>query len=77
MMRALRGANVAPIVKLDSRPMKTAFGMKLRPEFTIVNWVGFGDDSAPALEHKVANAPALKDVPEPSMSEIMNDEIGF
>jgi hypothetical protein len=40
-MRALRGENVAPIVKLDSRPMKTSFGMKMRPEFTILEWREF------------------------------------
>jgi len=75
MMRALRGANVAPVVKLDSRPMKTQFGTRLRPELTIANWVGFGEDTTPALEHKATDAPALKEVPEPSASEVLNDEI--
>ena len=75
MIRMLRGANVAPIVKLKSRPMKTKYGNKLRPEFTIVNWVGLSGETTPALEHKAADAPALKDVPEPSASEVLNDEI--
>jgi hypothetical protein len=37
-MRALRGENVVPLVKLDSRPMKTKFGQKMRPEFTVIEW---------------------------------------
>ena len=37
-MRALRGANVVPVVQLDSKPMKTKLGQKLRPEFIIVEW---------------------------------------
>jgi hypothetical protein len=78
-MRAFRGANVAPIVKLDHRKMKTQFGEKLRPEFTVVSWVGLNGDaaSAPAIEHKPAEAPALKTVSEPTTKEILNDEIGF
>jgi hypothetical protein len=36
-MRALRG-NVVPIVKLDSRPMQTKFGQKMRPDFTVIEW---------------------------------------
>jgi hypothetical protein len=75
MVRMLRGANVAPVVKLDSRPMKTKFGSKMRPEFTIINFVGFGGEPVPALEHKVADAPALKPVPTPTASEELNDEI--
>jgi hypothetical protein len=62
-MRALRGARVVPIVTLDSKPMPTAFGLKRRPEFTIVQWRDLGDGdgennlSAPtapvqAIEHK-------------------------
>jgi hypothetical protein len=46
MMRRLRGDRVAPIVKLESKEMKTSFGKKLRPEFTIVefrNLEGDGD----------------------------------
>jgi hypothetical protein len=37
-MRMLRRSKVLPIVKLDERPMKTKFGMKSRPHFTIVDW---------------------------------------
>ena len=35
-MRRMRGAGVVPIVRLDSRPMKTNFGQKMRPEFTML-----------------------------------------
>lgn len=38
MMRVLRGNKVVPIVKLDTRPMPTQFGMKVRPEFTVLEW---------------------------------------
>jgi hypothetical protein len=76
MIRMLRGANVAPEVKLDSRPMKTQYGMRPRPEFTILRWVGPSNDTAAALvEHKVAGAPALKSVPTPTASEELNDEV--
>jgi hypothetical protein len=76
MMRMLRGANVAPVVKLDSRPMKTKYGNKLRPEFTIISWMGPSGDTTPALEHKATNTPAaLKPMPEPTASEELNDEV--
>src|SRR5262249_44520099 len=41
-MQRLRGDGALPVVKLDSRPMKTRFGTKSRPEFTIVEWRKFG-----------------------------------
>jgi hypothetical protein len=65
-MRALRGARVVPIVRLESKPMPTAFGTKLRPEFTVVEWRDLDDGAgestlppsaaptAPAIEHKPA-----------------------
>jgi hypothetical protein len=37
-MRRLRGERVVPLVELASRPMKTKFGQKLRPEFVIKGW---------------------------------------
>ena len=44
-MRQLRGANVHPLVKLDTKPMKTKFGgLKQRPEFTILEWRQLGGD---------------------------------
>jgi hypothetical protein len=44
-MCILRGPGVRPLVKLDSRPMKTEFGQKMRPEFTILDWRDFGEAS--------------------------------
>jgi hypothetical protein len=60
-MRRLRGAAALPLVKLESRPMKTKFGTKQRPEFKIVEWRG------------VADAPKALAAPTPS--EELNDEI--
>jgi hypothetical protein len=55
-MRMLRGNDVTPIVRLESRPMKTSFGQKMRPEFTIIDWrdlgVGIQQTAAPQIEHK-------------------------
>jgi len=44
-MRALRGRRAMPIVNLAERPMKTKFGMKLRPHFKIIDWKIPGDDA--------------------------------
>jgi hypothetical protein len=43
-MRIMRGGNPVPLIELDTRPMKTPFGQKMRPEFTIVKdeWREFG-----------------------------------
>ena len=49
-MRALRGTAVFPLITLDSRPMKTQFGTKLRPEFSITDWRDLGGTGKPALE---------------------------
>jgi hypothetical protein len=54
-MRALRGPAIVPVIKLDSKPMKTSFGVKMRPEFTIIEWrdvSGEGGSVVPQLEHK-------------------------
>jgi hypothetical protein len=51
-MRALRGCNVVSVVKLDSRPMQTKFGQKLRPEFTVIEWRELGSQNGDALEQK-------------------------
>jgi hypothetical protein len=48
-MRILRGAGVRPLVKLDSRPMKTSYGQKMRPEFTVIDWRDFGEASGGLL----------------------------
>jgi len=52
-MRVLRGNDVTPIVRLESRPMKTSFGQKMRPEFTVVEWRDLSvEHAAPQIEHK-------------------------
>jgi hypothetical protein len=38
VMRMLRGEHVFPIVRLERRPMKTAYGMKTRPHFHPIDW---------------------------------------
>jgi hypothetical protein len=86
-MRVLRGAaNVCPIVKLDSRPLRTRYGAKMRPHFAIVEWRELGPSferrPAPQLEHnypadyagKVSNKPGKK-VEEPSLAEEIDDTI--
>jgi hypothetical protein len=59
-MRMLRGNDVTPIVRLESRPMKTSFGQKMRPEFTIIDWrdlgVGIQQTATPQIEHKTEAA---------------------
>ena len=74
-MKWLRGNNVTAIVKLDSRPMRTSFGQKMRPEFTIVEWRDLSDDAGgallqlsprgdggntPLIEHKAAEPKAAE-----------------
>jgi hypothetical protein len=65
MMRAMHGRNVYPIVQLDSRPMKTAFGQKLRPDFKVIEWreleeleavppAALAQQPVPQLEQKAA-----------------------
>jgi hypothetical protein len=63
-MRQLRGSNVHPLVKLDTKPMKTRFGPKQRPEFTILEWRQFGGDvSAMRIEHQPVGQPHPDDCP--------------
>lgn len=75
-MRQLRGSNVVPLVKLDSKPMKTKFGQKMRPEFTIVDWrrLGGGGLNAAQIEHRPDDYAGLQPV-EMSIEEEMNDSI--
>ena len=71
-MRKLRGGNPHPVVKLESRKMKTKFGEKPRPEFTIIRWVDMpGEGDIRAIEHK----PDLKAITAPTVSEELNDDI--
>jgi hypothetical protein len=49
----IRGGNVAPLVSLDSKLMRTAFGEKLRPEFSIKDWRMLGDpQTSLMIEHQ-------------------------
>lgn len=72
-MRALRGEKVVPVVKLASAPMKTGYGQKMRPEFTVDEWRELGGlpaaPAVPALEH------VGKPVEEPTLAEELNDAI--
>jgi hypothetical protein len=71
-MRKLRGGNPHPVVKLESRKMKTKFGEKPRPEFTITRWVDMpGGGDVRAIEHK----PDLKALAPPTVAEELNDAI--
>jgi hypothetical protein len=59
-MREIRGAAVVPIVQLDSRPMKTKFGPKMRPEFTVIEWRERSvKHDAPLIEHQPDATEAL------------------
>jgi hypothetical protein len=93
IMRRLRGNNVVPLVKLDSRPMRTAFGPKLRPEFTIIEWRDLGDggvkppqlppptDKDPigtaAKPEEKKKMPIAKPVAPITREEELDDEIPF
>jgi len=88
-MRAMRGANVSPIVELREARTKTRFGMKSRPEFDIVGWREYGAPEAPQLPAPTATAQshngidkyvrivagqAVKPV---TAAEELNDEVPF
>ena len=82
LMRQMRGANVVPIVALDSKPMKTKFGQKMRPEFTILEWRQLGasevKDAGPArtIEHQGQKKPSVgQPVEEVSYDERFKDEV--
>lgn len=69
LMRRLRGAAVMPVVKLDSRPMRTKFGQKQRPEFTVIDWRDLGSQTPAAT-------PAIGKPVEPvTMKEELDDEV--
>ena len=83
-MRQLRGANVVPVVKLDSKPMKTKFGQKQRPEFTIVEWRQLGGGGLKDVSARIEHQPrqqhpddcaGLQPVEPVSIEEEMNDSI--
>jgi len=86
-MQALRGKRVVPLVKPDAKPMRTKFGQKIRPEFTIVEWREIGGDDGGSLQNEPARQidqrkpdPAQQ-IGEPvkpvTSEEALNDSIGF
>jgi hypothetical protein len=81
-MRQLRGERVVPVVALASRPMKTKFGQKLRPEFVIKGWrdLGSGRSTAPQqlVNQDLETSPVdhiRQPVDEPSNAEILDDKV--
>jgi hypothetical protein len=44
IIRALRNARVLPVVRLEQRPFRTAYGMRSRPHFEIIDWRQRGED---------------------------------
>jgi hypothetical protein len=77
-MRALRGEKVMPFIKLDAKPMPTKFGMKQRPEFTILEWRDLGGlqtATTPAIEHSVGHVG--RPIEPVSSEEIFEDEVPF
>jgi hypothetical protein len=77
-MRKLRGTQAVPLVKLDSLPMTTQFGTKMRPEFVIVSWheLGDGDGSHQApLQIERAAPVDLKPIKAVTRKEELDDEV--
>jgi hypothetical protein len=88
MMRKFRGARVYAVVTLTDKFMPTRWGGRQRPEFRIVRWIMLGPDGAPPALQQGAEAklePVRKSaassqsgvhiVEEPSLGEMMNDEV--
>jgi hypothetical protein len=70
-MRRYRGQHVYPIVTLADVHMKTRFGGRQRPAFTIKAWTALGPDekALPPLQPRTIEGPGL--------AEQMGDEISF
>jgi hypothetical protein len=71
-MCSMRGADVLPIVELINAPMKTKFGMKLRPNFKIVSWHRRGGDGGEEIGGGDGGLKLVKPV---TTAEALNDEI--
>jgi hypothetical protein len=69
-MRQIRGERVFPLIELGAKPMKTKFGIKMRPEFQVTGWRGLGGAPLPAL-------PPGKPIAPVTSEEIINDAIPF
>ena len=77
-MRAMRGADVFPLVELSSAPMKTKMGTKIRPDFRVVEWRQLGDGEAGPVTGAPPTTPAIgKPVSPVSSREALDDEIPF
>jgi hypothetical protein len=78
-MRRMRGGNVFPLVMLGEAQFRTSFGIKLRPNFDIVDWRELGTPSAGQIAAKPEEAPTDKaggrPVTKPASAEIVMDEI--
>jgi hypothetical protein len=63
------GRTAAPVLELSSAPFNTQFGMQKRGDFKVQGrWVDLGGNQA-------LSGPALKQLPEPTLAEELNDEI--
>ena len=83
-MKVLRGTSVAPIVKLSSKPMRTGFGTKMRPDFEIIEFreIRGGGGSAPQIEPpKGGSGGAAEQIGKPvkpvTIEEELNDSLPF
>ena len=85
LMRQMRGVNVVPVVKLDCKPMKTKWGSKIRPEFTILEWrelggAGVKDAGLVHIEHQQdeRKKPSVgRPVEDVSYDERFKDEVPY
>ncbi len=77
-MRRLRGANIVPEVELGSRPFKTQYGMRPRPDFKIAGWRHLGGEPQ-AAPLPAPTAKPIERISEPvepvSTQEELNDQI--
>ena len=76
MMRMIRGSRVYPVVELSKKPMKTRFGVKLRPEFTICDWRYLGAPEVPKPDVKAIEHIG-EPVKPPTTAEIFDDALPF
>jgi hypothetical protein len=76
-MRAFRGLNTYPVVRLSNTFMKTRFGGRQRPHLEIVRWIRLGDDGSvlPVTEQPLLPDQGAKEVTPPSAKEVTKDSI--
>jgi hypothetical protein len=79
-MRIFRGTNVAPLLKLSAKPMKTSFGTKMRPDFEVIEFReigGGGGQSVPQIESpKGGSGGAAEQVGRPVKPVTIEEEVG-